>query len=185
MSKRFHKRFEAIKIPDGFTGTFKPDTWDPTHKDEVFSLKSADVELVFDEGGSGHTRFLHKGAWLSFDRTGVEDSFYHVPLFKGHGVSDLNVIVAEQIERVKKRLEYFASAVSIPGIPFTVAPDGVEPLKQRLAKTGVVSFHPSGFGTGYRLTKRPTRGGGEQRALAATETFFGVSPLYVSTLDCD
>ena len=93
----------------------------------------------------------------------------------------------EQLERIEKRREYYRSAVSIPGLPYTVAPDGVEDLRKRLAKHGSLSFTPSGFGTGYMVSKRKPPGyqyGGKQ-ASPELEKFLGHAPLYITTMDCD
>lgn len=189
----FTKRMQSITIPDGFTAAMREekDGWVKGQKTYlVYTLtKPDDTKIEFDQYGSGHTKFLTEKGWRTFDRTGVEDSFYHLPFEHEKGKKiDLNALVAEQLARIEKSRDYFKSAISVPGLPnFTVAPDRVAKLKADLKKFGVITFTPSGFGTGYSITKKPTRGlrYGESRAKPELEAFLGHSPLYVSTMDCD
>ena len=184
---QFVKRMKSIVVPPGFTAEFTTEDWGwyKAEPMEVFVLtKPDDSELRFDQNGCGHTKFKRGTGWMSFDRTGVEDSFYHHAMWKEDKHNyDVNQIVAEQLERIAKRRVYYETAVGIPGIPFTVAPEAVESLKQRLKKVGQISFTPSGFGTGYVISKR--RSSYAQPASQEMATFFGVSKLWVSTLDCD
>jgi hypothetical protein len=183
----FRVHMSKLTVPQGFTGAFKEEPgWgrDAPNRMTFVLENHQDVKIVFDDYGGGHTSFKTPRGWLSFDRRGVEDSFYHRPLFKGDKKRDLNELVTEQLERVRDRQAYYAAAVPIPGIPFTVAPDGVEGLKERLKK-GSLTFTPSGFGTGYVVSKRPQRGQQSKRATSELETFLGSSPLFVSTFDAD
>src|SRR5262245_53616829 len=126
--KQFAKHVKAITTPDGFTADMNvvsDKNWRGKRIELMtYILATPTIRIEFDQSGCGHTHYLYKGAWLCFDRIGVEDSFYHVPLYKQDKVPPLDEIVAEQIARVAKRLEYYASAVKVPGVPFTVAPDG-------------------------------------------------------------
>jgi hypothetical protein len=185
--QEFRDFINLVKPPAGFNIKINNESWG---KETWlgFSVTGPGVEIQFDQHGSGHTRFqTDKGAWLSFDRRGVEDSFYWKPLDKDTRETDPNKIIAEQLERIAKRQEYYRSAVSIPGIPFTVTPDGIEDLKKRLTKDGSVSFMPSGFGTGYVVTRRKPKvlKYGNKRAAPETEKFFGQAPLYITTFDAD
>lgn len=190
----FMIRMKSIKVPEGFTAEFGEDTFGFGEKVEKYAnftlTKAGDTRIKFDQYGGGHTEFTKEpGMWLCFDRTGVEDSFYHADLYgsKKEKEFDLDAIVTEQLARIAKRREYYKTAVSVPSIPFTVAPDKVPELKKQLAKHSHITFTPSGFGTGYVIAKKPTRGCryGEKRADANLEAFLGHSPLYVATMDCD
>lgn len=187
--KTFEKRMKTITVPEGFTASFGKDYWQHGQNDPYFQLtKPDDTEITFEyNGGRGHTRFKTDKGWLCFDRTGVEDSFYHRKLWDGDDEKNLDEIITEQLKRITDRREYYRTAVSIPTIPFTCAPERVSELKKDLAKKGHISFHPSGFGTGYNITSKPQRRlrYGETRAKPELEAFFGISPLYVSTMDCD
>jgi hypothetical protein len=192
----FKKRMSTITVPEGFTATFGEETWGwGANKitQLTFTLyKEDDTKIKFDQSGAGHTEFKSERGWGTYDRRGVEDSFHHIPydFEKNQTPPDLNAIVAEQLARIVKSREYYKTAVAIPGLPggFTVKPEGVAGLKKQLAaKNGHLTFTPSGFGTGYCITKKPTRGCryGEERAKPELEAFLGQSPLYVHTLDCD
>jgi hypothetical protein len=184
----FKKRMLKVKVPEGFTATFGTDEF----KQVIFTLeKPDDTKITFDQSGCGHTQFKAETGWRSFDRRGVEDSFYHAKMYDGDDQSyDADEIVTEQLKRITESREYHKTAVAVPGLPggsWTVAPDAVEELKRRLKKSGHLSFTPSGFGTGYMVTKRPQRGlqYGETKATPELEAFLGHAPLYVHTLDCD
>ena len=189
--QQFRDYIATITPPQGFTTELKTESWGwGENKDNwlVFIVSSPEAKIQFDQSGTGHVSFKTEKGWFSFDRRGVEDSFYWKPLYdKDDRETDPNKIIVEQLARIAKRQEYYSSAVSIPGIPFTVAPDGITALKQRLTKEGSVSFHPAGFGTGYVVTRRKPKmlKYGNKRAAPETEQFFGSSPLYVSTFDAD
>lgn len=179
LQAEFEAKMKTLSVPAGFTTEQSAD---------AFTLKSDSIEIKFDRSGSGHTNFKVGGSWKTLDRRGVEDSFYHVSLYDGDDRTlDLNVIVQEQLAHVQESLRYYETAIAVPSLPFTVAPERLAVLKQDLQKTGRICFTPSGFGTGYEIAKKPTRNCrfGETRAKPELETFFGVTPLYVSTLDCD
>lgn len=190
--QQFRKHMKPVKVPEGFTVEWGESSWGFGANEHTYrhcTLKSATVEIKFDDNGSGHTRFKTGESWLTFDRTGVEDSFYHRALFKGDRCDDLNAIVKEQLERVQKRLDYYKSAISLPGIPFTVAPGGIDQLKVELGRRGFITFIPSGFGTGYNVSRKAGRDGMSgrpaPRATAELEKLLGHSPLYVSKFDAD
>jgi len=189
--EEFKKHMSKLDVPEGFSGEFRGDFREETDHPMQYILKKEDyVEIRFDINGSGHTSFRANGHWYSFDRTGVEDSFYHLPLYKGQTVWGLNEIVTEQLARVEKRIAYYKTAVNVPGLPgtWTVAPDKVQELKDQLKKAGHITFTPAGFGTGYCVTRRRPAGPlkyGRSRAKPELEEFLQFSPLYVETMDCD
>jgi len=188
---QFKKYMGALTVPKGFT--FKVETEDHGFRGMKnykpmpllhYTLESAGERIEFWQGGKGRTSYLHNGFWANFDRTGVEDSFYHLG-WDGEIKQPPNTIVREQLERIAKRREYLSTAVKIPEVGYTVPPAGVEPLKQQLTKRGVLHFTPSGFGTGYCLTTKRTRQHDCKRASAALEKWFEISPLFISTFDAD
>lgn len=192
--QQFEKRMSTVTVPAGFTAAYEDDVWGFGEKKETWRkfilTKPDDTVIEFHQTGSGHTSFKTEKGWMSFDRRGVVDSFYHVSLFKSDEVKDLNVIVAEQLERIEKRRAYYKSAVSVPGMNgYSVAPDGVASLKSQIKKNGYVTFTPSGFGTGYTVQKkqpdRMTLRFGGKRAPAELEAFLGTSPLWVVPFDHD
>ena len=184
---QFVKLMGTIKIPNGFKAELLMEQgWDKT-KRAVYVLKTDTVEIKFDSAfSSGHTRFKSaNGRWHTFDRIGVEDSFYFASLYKGDdNAYDVNAIVAEQLARIEKALAAAATAISIPGIPFTVQPARLAAMKEQLAAGKCITFTPSGFGTGYVISKQAPKWDA-RRAIRETESFFGVAPLYVRTMDCD
>lgn len=195
--KHLQKSMALITLPAGFTGTFGQEdhSWGAKpNLIEHYELTNGDnIRIRFGAGGDGHTHFkLPNGNWASFDRLGVEDSFYWMDTWgKDKGkVKNLNEIVTEQLAKIAAKLEYYKTAIKVPGLPgggWTVAPDGVKKLQEQLAKSGHVTFVPSGFGTGYMVTKHMQRGcrHGEARAKPELEAFLGHKPLYVTTMDCD
>lgn len=177
----FIQRMKTIVVPEGFTWSFN---WLGERSIQHYFLlqKLGDTELKFDQGGDGHTRFKTDKGWLSFDRTGVESSFHH-----GDVRADLNALVQAQLTRIEKRRAFLKLAIPIPSLPFVIAPDAVEGLKEKLKKTENLTFSPSGFGIGYMVTKKPARDGQQEhkRAGPELEKFLGQSPLYITKFDAD
>ena len=188
---KFAKHVKSIVVPEGFTASTEVERWfgnaayNP--QTQVFVLKSDTIELRFDQTGGGHTLFTDgKGHKLCFDRRGVEDSFYHLPMWEGDDtVYDLNAIVAEQLERVAEYLKVADTFIQVPDLPFTVTPERLVELKKQLKTREQITFMPSGFGTGYIVSYGTKHRSGTKRATQATEKFFGVTPLYISTFDAD
>ncbi len=184
--KDFRKRMKGLTIPKGFTSEMREEKdWgnvSTTHL--IFVVKSDDIELRFDQSGSGHTDFKIGDSTLTFDRLGVEDSFYHLPFGDWDKVKyDLNAILKEQLSRVAKQRERAETAMAVPDIPFTLAPEELKKYKSRLAKGNQITFMPSGFGTGYQISKVPRRDA--KRASSKMEAFFGIDPLFISSFDAD
>lgn len=190
----FRKRMQKLIVPDDFTATM--DVEDRGWKGNpmpilVYVVKGNNIEIRFDQNGSGHTLFdIQEGefgqrTWRTFDLRGVEDSFYHLPLWDGDKTKyNINKILKDQIARVAKQLQYEKSATEVPGIPgHTVNKDQLKALKARLSKNGQISFRPGGFGTGYIITTTPVRG--SKPAIKAMRKFFDFENLYVSTIEMD
>ena len=188
------KELERIvpKIPkmDGFVGRWVEEKhWyggeNRTSKSYVLENTDMQIKFVFKPGGDGSTSFLVEGrGWLSFDRTGVESSFYWKPWdYKGAPKVNLSEVLTEQLVRIAGRRVYYVSAIKIPQIGHTVSPDSLPKLREQLKKNTHYSFMPSGFGTGYRVSTRRLQFG--KRASAELEKFMDVGPLYVETFDAD
>lgn len=175
------KAVKPVKIPEAFVASWEKNSFG----DIVYILRNQeDIELIFKQGGGGTTRYKGKEGWYSFDRTGVEDSFYWKPW--NNETVDLNVLVTNQIDRVAKKREYLRTAIRIPDVNYTVAPDGVDALKKQLRDKGIVVFTPSGFGIGYRLLrKQPRHPFGTRRANKELEAFFELKPLWLESFDAD
>lgn len=174
----FVKRLPAF---EGFTGTWYDD------KDYVLNNAAGDIRFEFHPGGDGTTSFkAQDGNWLTFDRRGVDSSFYWRAFdYKGAGMPDIKEVIAEQLTRIATSREFQKFALKIPQIGHSISPVGLERLKEEFRKndTASRSFHPAGFGTGYTVSR--TRSRFATRATKALEDFIGVSPLYVSTFDAD
>ncbi len=135
-----------------------------------------------DIAASGHTCYKNEaGSWLSFDRRGVEDSFYlgdYSP-----SVEELPTVIQEQLERIAKSKETSKKMLSIPGFGFRIHQDNLEAVKKKLQTGGSHSFTPSGFGTGHVLRAKKTRY--SKQLSAETAAFFGVPAIYDETFDHD
>ena len=178
----FKKYMKQIAIPEGFTAnmiTVKENGNIPST--DIFIVKSDTVEIKFDQTGSGHTSFLHDGHWLCFDRRGVEDSFYWMDW--NDKPEDCNAILAEQLEEITKSIEYMKKSISIPGIPFSTTKEKLVEQKKKLQQGGIVTFFPSGFGTGYRISTHGMAMG--KPASKEMKNFFGVDKLCIVSFDAD
>ena len=183
----FQKFMKTLQVPAGFTASWETEQVSRDYKIEVYVLTSESMTLRFDQDGAGHTTFkLFDGSTVSFDRRGIDDSFYHYASWsRTIDKEDLNALVAEQIQRVTQYLEKAATFISIPGLPFTTTPQALEIQKKKLrSKNGHITLCPAGFGTGYIISTVKVNSY-QKRALQVTEAFFGTSPLYISTFDAD
>jgi len=198
MTKRgILKLIKEIAPPPGFTKTITEipkDNWQMGYtvvelaKDEPndrikikmdFYLDTK-VKSSWDTVASGHTTFSSAQGDRSFDRLGVEDSFY---VNGDSTIQSVTEKINEQIERIKTSRQRLAQSESIPGLPFLVTPETKASITAKLSSGKSHSFMPSGFGTGYRISKRGGRWA--KRCSSETEKFFGVSPLFYETMDCD
>ena len=179
--KELERYVAKLKAPANYVGSWKED-----HRGvKTYTLEDAanEVKFTFRPRGGGETQFNTAKGWRTFDRTGVEDSFYWKVLYKGDKPKPFDEILKEQLERIVKSREYATSAISIPGIPFTVSPEGLTKLKEDLKTKGSRSFMPSGFGTGYVLyTRRVAHCRVAPKELV---DFLGVGPIYITTFDAD
>lgn len=181
----FQKHVAKLTPPKGWSKETKEE---PRHFGPmmVCTLTSGDgdIKIRFDQSGSGHTEYRAGEKWMTFDRRGVEDSFYHLPLYEGMKVNPINAIVLEQIARINAARAFDQVAIDVPTIPFRVSPDRADQLKQQVKRHGHVTFVPSGFGTGYTVSKKHG-GHGCTRAKPELEKFLGHSPLFVTMFDAD
>jgi hypothetical protein len=122
-----------------------------THEaDKIKIIVNYDTKTGHKYGGfSGHTHFELDGKWSTFDRYGVEDSFY-----LDFETGDLNVKVTEQLKRIKEKRDRVAEGggfITLPQVGYRVTRKWVEQAILTLRSGKTVSLHPSGFGTGYTL----------------------------------
>jgi hypothetical protein len=135
-----------------------------------------------DVSCSGHTCYKSEaGHWLSFDRRGVEDSFYLGDY--GTPLAEFSKVFQEQLIRIEKSKETSKKMLKIPGFGFSVHQDQLEELKKKLRSGGSHTFTPAGFGTGHIVSTRRGRYG--TKLPAETAKFFGVPELYDETFDHD
>ncbi len=131
--------------------------------------------------GSGHTAYKDEsGTWRTFDRRGVDDSFY----LGAYGDNDVNLVVQKQIERVASARERSKQMVQIPGFGFRIHQDQVEAVKKKLQSGGSHTFTPAGFGTGHRLSTKRTASWSKPLPPETAE-FFGVRQLWDEHFDHD
>lgn len=194
---------DLILAPEGWTREVLVDrdtdgfgTIYPAEKTTTVVLTSESapkVRLVFrvtpsSWGGpweiTGTTAFETGRGWVSFDRRGIDNSFYVTPESLKKGATFAGIAQA-QIDRVRLHLEQDAAKVTVPGLPIRPrrTPEQVEEIKARLKNGADVEFTPGGMGTGYRLSKQ--RSSYTRPADPETIAFFGVGPLWVSTFDYD
>lgn len=185
----------AIPTPDGFVKTDVVEEWSPKQKwpgvqfvghDGKTTIKVI-MHNVEDEyaPGTGHTDFVTSRGSFSFDRHGVDDSFYVNAEDTPAKVFDE---LLNQIRRVVESRERHLTSETVPFVGYIVTPDRKVEIAATLRSGGVHSFTPSGFGTGYRFSTNRRKVGtwDVKTAPEAFGKFFGVlTPVYYVTLDCD
>jgi hypothetical protein len=138
----------------------------------------------------GHTYYLdpiNPDGWYTFDRTGVDDSFYlSAPCDWDKDGLDLTKKVQEQLDRIRERLAKSLAAgprIDIPHTGFSVTQGGKVKITERLLGGQGYSLTPSGFGRGLNLRTRRTSHWDKYRPDLAA--FFGVPEVWVSEFDHD
>lgn len=170
----YHDGYHGGSYGAGFSGRWVVLRRDAIHL--VFNLRSM-KDGTFDF--SGHTRFRNaEGAWFSFSRRGIDDSFY------GDESADIPALIEKQLQRAQAGIARSGDFVDVPGLGgLRIHKNKLDKARRILAAGGEWSFMPAGFGTGYRASKRQYRW--TRRAKPETEAFLGASPLYLESLDCD
>lgn len=189
--KQLEKLAPKIHVPTGFETRWQDGySWQGhTAKDFVIFNKELDVEFICRPGGDGTTRFKNGDHYSTYDRTGVESSFYWLemdygPKPKAPKLADMAEIVKDHLVRIEKSRDYQKTAISVPQIGFTVSPKTRVEYTQRLKTQGHISFTPSGFGTGYTISTKKLYSYSTAASKELVD-FWGVGPLWVSTMDCD
>jgi len=148
--------------------------------EERVDFRSKKSHVVY----SGHTNFASSKGWRSFDRLGVEDSFYSPYDAKAlKDMPDPSQVIAEQCDRVVKFNEVDARRLDIPGIPYRITPESRVERTAQLKQGKSITFVPSGFGTGLRVSAKRSRH--SKPMSAETAQFFDCPALYVETFDHD
>jgi len=169
-----------MKTPKGFKRVTSSDTVTFTSDDiiiEVHYDPNSDGDTI-----SGSTKYNSAQGWRTYDRYGVEDSFY---LGKyGEPINEVDRVLNEEIQRAKKGIEESKSLIGVPQIPFMITEKSRVTYSEKLKSGKCISFTPSGFGIGYTLSvKRRSRW--STKGSKELAKFFGVSSLYIEENDCD
>jgi hypothetical protein len=138
------------------------------------------TESRFALVASGHTRFQTAKGQMSFDRLGIEDSFY---ISADDSAADLNETIAAQLKRIEASRARLAISENIPVLGYSVTPERKAQVTAKLKAGKSETFYPSGMGTAHRIATRKTRYANPLPTSVAE--FFGVAKLYVETLDHD
>ncbi len=128
------------------------------------------------------TNYTAKEKHFTFDRYGVDDSFYYDSL------KELPGQIEEQIERVKKSQERLANMAEFNLGPRTkmFTREDLDKMVETLQSGQVYSVRPAGFGRGYTFCTNPRIRNRYDSAQASQELVLLVGkPVYVSTFDCD
>lgn len=175
------KLVENKCIPAGFTAELLTDE----HDRLGYRVANATEDITFWLDGDGTTNFATAQGRRTFDRRGIEASFYWKPLYAGDERDPLAVI-PEQLARVAERRAFYENVLKIPGLPsaFVIAPDDLEKLRADLNRGRDRTFTPAGMGTGYTIsTKRGRYGRPASKELVE---FLAVKrTVYVESFDAD
>lgn len=188
-----------IATPEGFTRT--ETQWDagswgnqPPNMQSLLRLEGdgIKIEINFLEGdanaydlGTGHVSFTSSQGTRTFDRRGVEDSFYVFNPSRNYSTADptegLNTTIQDFIDRkVPESRARIDGQEPTPGLHGRLVS---EDQKQMLRDGKPLQLMPSGFGIGYGLSQNWHEGARE--GSDEQKRFFGVKTLWISEFDCD
>ena len=128
------------------------------------------------------TNYKAKGKEFTFDRYGVDDSFYY------EGLRALPKQIDEQRERVKTSQARLAltESFNMGPVRLMLSPDALKAIVDKLKSGKTHTYHPSGFGTGYYFSTNPKIRNRYDRAMASPELEKLVGKtVYVSSYDAD
>ena len=188
---------KEIAVPSGFTAKAGKTSWGHglNHFEvDNLILEGDGITITIDLGrdnyslGTGHVSFSTSQGTRTFDRRGVEDSFY-IGNPQNYGINDE---LLDPVEAANKTIKRFIEekipasrakidqSETLPGTSLLIDDE----KRARLAADGKLTLTPSGFGTGYVFSKTKTRWGRE--ATNAQKKALGVAgSLYVETFDAD
>lgn len=191
-----NKLITSLATPHNFVMTVssevpynEPGLFTVTIRSEAIKIE---LDVNFDSKHSyyladGHVHFdAGKHGWRSFDRYGVESSFYintpksekEVKTF----VQDVNKKILEQIVRAADAIKGYQNRIQVPGTQFTVTPEGKAEIVEKLRDGQRHTFYPSGFGSSLTLSTFLNNYSTKNDALAE---FFGVPMIFVERRDND
>lgn len=130
------------------------------------------------------TNYKAKGKEFTFDRYGVDDSFYY------EGLAKLPKQIDEQRERVKAQQARLANteAFNLGPVSLMLSPEALQAIVTKLKEGKTHSYHPSGFGTGYYFStnprNRPSRYETPAKASPELEKLVG-KKIYITSFDAD
>lgn len=132
---------------------------------------------------NGHVNYTHNGGHYSYDRRGVEDSFYNGNRFD----ENPNDQITEQLARIEASRGRIDDSVEIPVIGRLINKGTLEDVKQGFKKGAIYSSYPSGFGTAYNISPKRSKHAIDRayRASEKLEKFFEHSPLYITENEMD
>jgi hypothetical protein len=129
------------------------------------------------------TNYKAKGKEFTFDRLGVEDSFYY------EGATKLRDQVMQQIERVKESQERLANTREFNLGPRTIMADQkrIDSIVADLKAGKSFTYRPSGFGQGFVFSTSPRNSNRFERHLKASKELTDLvgKALYIQSMDCD
>jgi len=128
------------------------------------------------------TRYKAKGGEYTFDRRGIDASFYF------HSVEHLPKQIAEEREKVKAAQARLSQSnkFNLGPVQVMITPERLQQIVDLLKAGKVYQYHPSGFGTGYTFTttRQPYCRFETAKASAELVRLVG-APIYVSSFDAD
>ena len=140
------------------------------------------ISFYSDADVGCETVYSAKGKRFTFDRLGVEASFYF------ESVEKLPEQIAEQRELVKQAQTRLANTSSFNLGPVTLmlTPERLQQIVDTIKSGKTHTYMPSGFGTGYYFSTKASIRSRWDRAQASPELVKLVGqPVYVSQFDAD
>lgn len=183
----------AIPVPEGFASEAFVEDW-PGMEAQILGRKfvghdgTTSIRVESDQResdwliASGHVDFKTSQGRFSFDRRGVEDSFY---VDAGDTPEDVGRKIEEQIARVLERRAAHEKAEKVPFFGHVVTPERRAEMSAALRAGRTATLRPSGFGTAYVLSAKKRRGPEAGLARPDVAAFFGLKRVYVEKQDWD
>jgi len=200
---KVRKFFKSIVTPEGFEreeripavgGEYE--LWNEySYPKLVIASDTVQVEFLvtFYQGKmevTGTTNYKEGDGWYTFDRRGIENSFYMQEGLEGWQDPESDIrkggqaMLEAQIERAEKAIQRLTGMLTVPHFGHRISEEKRSEIAKKLKAGKSHMFTPGGFGTAWEVSTRQNRWA--ERVPVEVAKFFGVeTQLYKLAHDYD
>lgn len=121
------------------------------YKDRILENADKSIQFIFHNNGDGTTRFTTTKGTRTFDRHGVNSSFYWTDEWDNKDGTKMVAELTTHLARIEARRVFIATSITVPQIGYSIS-EQMRAEHQATLKSGrSITFTPSGFGQSQTL----------------------------------